>query len=187
MPINASPHFEKAQAEYEQARTTEERIRLLKKMMVLSPKHKGAENLNAQLKRRLAKLKYTKIKADKSGKSSFKGIKKENMQALIIGKTNSGKSTLIKSLTNTEPVISANKFATRENFVGMMGYLDIHIQLIEIPAIESEFFDKSLIHTADTILLLITSLEELKYIEENLPSTNAKKIIVFNKADLLTD
>ena len=62
MPINASPHFERAQAEYEQAKSTAEKIRLLKKMIALAPKHKGAENLNAQLKRRLAKLKYTKEK-----------------------------------------------------------------------------------------------------------------------------
>ena len=187
MPINASPHFERAQAEYEQAQTTEEKIKLLKKMLVLSPKHKGAENLNAQLKRRLAKLKYTKIKEAKSGKSSFKGIKKEEMQALIIGKTNSGKSYLLKTLTNANPKISENKFTTTKSTVGMMPYLDTQIQLIEVPAIESEYFDKSLTHTADTILILITNLEDLKSIEQDLPSTKAKRIIIFNKADLLSN
>ncbi len=38
MPINASPHFEKAQAEYEQAKTTEQKIICLKKMIALAPK-----------------------------------------------------------------------------------------------------------------------------------------------------
>ena len=187
MPINASPHFERAQAEYEQAKTTEERIKLLKKMIVLAPKHKSSENLLANLKRRLAKLKYTKIKQDKSGKSSFKGIKKDDMQALIVGKTNSGKSTLLKSLTNANPIISNNKFTTTESIIGMMPYLDTQIQLIEIPAIESEDFDKSLVHTTDTILILITKFEDLKYIENDLPSTNAKRIIVLNKVDLLSN
>jgi len=98
MPINASPHFEKAQREYEQAQTTEQKITRLKKMMALAPKHKGAENLNAQLKRRLAKLKYAKEKESRSGKSSFKGIKKEDMQAVIIGFTNSGKSSSLPSI-----------------------------------------------------------------------------------------
>ena len=187
MPINASPHFDRAQAEYEQAQTTEQKIKSLKKMMTLAPKHKGAENLNAQLKRRLARLKYAKIKEDKSGKSSYKGIKKDDIQALIIGKTNSGKSTLLKTLTNAHPNISTNRFTTTESIIGMMNYLDASVQLIEIPAIEGEYFDKSLVHTTDTILILITNLEDLKFIEQNLPSTNAKRIIVFNKSDLLTE
>ena len=187
MPINASPHFERAQLEYEQAQTTEEKIKLLKKMIVLAPKHKSSENLLANLKTRLKKLKYNKEKEDKSGKSSFKGIKKEDMQALIIGKTNSGKSTLLKTLTNADPKISNNKFTTTESKVGMAPYLDTQMQLIEIPAIESDFFDRSLVHTADTIIILINNLEDLKFIEQNLPSTNAKKIIAFNKADLLSN
>ena len=187
MPINASPHFERAQLEYEQAQTTEEKIKLLKKMIVLAPKHKSSENLLANLKTRLKKLKYNKEKEDKSGKSSFKGIKKEDMQALIIGKTNSGKSTLLKTLTNADPKISNNKFTTTQSTIGMMSYLDTQVQLIEIPAIENEHFDKSLVHTTDTILILINNLEDLKFIEQNLPSTNAKKIIAFNKADLLSN
>jgi len=185
MPINASPHFERAQMEYEQAQTTEQKIRCLKKMMALSPKHKGAENLNAQLKRRLAKLKYTKEKEIKSGKSTFKGIKKEEMQAVLVGKTNSGKSSLLGLLTNAEPKISENKFSTKEPVVGMMSYSTTSIQLIEIPAIDSESYDKGIVYTADTILILITSLEELKEIEEKI-KTQGKKIIVFNKIDLLT-
>ena len=109
------------------------------------------------------------------------------MQALIIGKTNSGKSMLLKTLTNATPLISNNKFTTTNSIIGMVPYLDVQIQLIEIPAIESEYFDKSLVHTTDTILMLITNLEDLKYIQDNLPSTNAKKIIIYNKADLLSE
>jgi ribosome-interacting GTPase 1 len=80
MPINASVHFERAQVEYEQARTTEQKIKCLKKMMALAPKHKGAENLRAQLKRRFAKLKYTKEKESRKAGSTQKGIKKKQVQ-----------------------------------------------------------------------------------------------------------
>jgi len=45
MPINASPHFERAQSEHESAVGTEAKIRTLKKMLTLAPKHKGAEKL----------------------------------------------------------------------------------------------------------------------------------------------
>lgn len=187
MPINASPHFERAQAEYEQAQTTEQKIRLLKKMITLAPKHKSAENLNAQLKRRLAKLKYTKIKECKKIKPSQIGIKKGEMQAVIVGKTNSGKSSLLKILTNAYPKISLNRFTTIEPQIGILEYNGTQIQLVEIPAIEGEDFDKGIAHTADAIIILVNEISEIKEIENLLPNTSAKRIICLTKTDLLKD
>ncbi len=180
MPINASPHFERAQADYEAAETTEHKIKTLKKMMALAPKHKGAENLNAQLKRRLAKLKYTKEKETRSGKSTFKGIKKQDMQAVITGFTNSGKSSLLSILTNACPKISETQFTTKIPAIGMMPYAGTQIQLIENPAIESEHHDKGLLNTADTVLILVNTLEQINKIQEKLGKAYGKKIIVFN-------
>jgi len=180
MPINASPHFERAQMEYEQAETTAQKIRCLKKMLTLSPKHKGAENLNAQLKRRLARLKYAKEKEDKSGKRTSIGIKKSDMQAVIVGKTNSGKSSLLKTLTNAQPKISETKFTTTEPTIGMMAYATTSIQLIENPAIDSEYYDKGITNTADTILILVEDLEQIKEIEAELEKAFGKRIIIFN-------
>ena len=181
MPINASPHFEKAQREYESAQTTEQKIKSLKKMMALAPKHKGAENLNAQLRRRLAKLKYTKEKEIKSGKTTFKGIKKEDMQAVIIGYTNTGKSNLLSELTNASPTISPIQFTTTKPIIGMMYYNGTNIQLIENPAIKSEYYDKGLTNTADTILIIVKKLEEIENIKKYLEKAKGKQIIVFNK------
>ena len=187
MPINASPHFERAQSEYEQAQTTEQKIKCLKKMIALAPKHKGAENLLKQLRTRLAKLKYTKEKETKQGKHKGEGIKKEDMQAVIIGKTNSGKSSLLKVLTNTEPEIADYDFTTKKPKIGMMKYSETNIQLIENPAIESQYYDKGLPHSADTILVLVTSIPEIEEILEELKKHSANKIIVFNKIDLLSE
>lgn len=187
MPVNASPHYLKAEAEYLQAETTAQRIKCLQKMMVLSPKHKSSENLNAQLKRRLAKLKYTKEKEDKSGKSSFKGIKKEDMQAILVGKTNSGKSSILNLLTNAEPKISEIKFTTTEPIIGMMPFLGTQIQLIENPAIDSDFYNKGITHTADTILIIIENLDDISEIEKFLERADGKKILVFNKIDQLNE
>lgn len=187
MPINASPHFEKAQAEYERAETTEQKIRLLKKMITLAPKHKGAENLLKQLRTRLKKLKYTKEKESKKAGSTQKGIKKEDMQAVIVGFTNSGKSSLLSLLTNAEPRISETKFTTTRPTIGMMPYAGTHIQLVEIPAIESEFYDKGIVHTADTILILVNNLEEIEKIKSNLGKASGKQIIIFNNKDNLDE
>ena len=68
MPINAHPEFTAAEGEYLNAKTLEERIEKLKKMISYAPAHKGSENLRAQLKTRLKKLQEQAIKQKKSGK-----------------------------------------------------------------------------------------------------------------------
>lgn len=182
MPINAHPDFLAAEKEYLAAQTKEQKIRTLKKMISLAPSHKGAENLRAQLKRRLARLKYTKEKESKQKRGGKTGIKKEDMQAVLVGKTNSGKSTILNALTNVNTRISSalEKFTTKNPVVGMLHYAGANIQLVEVPAIESEFYDKGLVHTADTILIVITNLEQLKEVEPLANESRAKKIIIFN-------
>lgn len=185
MPINASPYFERAQAEYEQAPTTEQKIRCLKKMITLAPKHKGSENLLKQLRTRLKKLKYTKEKEDKSGKRTSVGIKKDDMQMVIIGKANSGKSTLITILTNAKPEKSEIKFTTKQPEIGMMDYASTQIQIIENPAIESDYYDRGVTNTADTILIIVDTLEQISEIEKTLEKSRGKRIIVFNNKNNL--
>jgi hypothetical protein len=190
MPVNASPHYERAEKEYLDAQTTEQKIKALKKMLALSPKHKSAENLNAQLKRRLAKLKYSKEKESKKKISTKKGIKKEDTQAVIIGLTNSGKSSLLSGLTNTNPLIASgefSRFTTKKPEQGMLNYAGAQIQIIENPAVNSEYYDKGITNTADTVLILLENLEDLKKIEPFLEKARGKKIFVFNKVDLLDE
>ena len=186
MPINAHPEYTAAEGEYLNAKNLEEKIEKLKKMISYAPSHKGGENLRAQLKNRLKRLQEQLIKSKKSGKSSKAGIKKEDLQAVIVGKTNSGKSSLLTLLTNSEPFIADYKFTTKNPVLGTINYENANIQLIEIPAIGSEFYSKGIVHTADTILILITSLGEIQEILEKL-KTKGKKIIVLNKTDLLNE
>jgi ribosome-interacting GTPase 1 len=187
MPINAHPEFTAAEGEYLKARTAEEKIEKLKKMISYAPAHKGGENLRAQLKTRLKKLLEQKDKSKKSGKSSKVGIKKENMQAVIIGKTNSGKSSLLNSLTNARSEISYATFSTTLPKIGMMHHDSASIQIIENPAVESEYYDRGLTHTTDTLLILINSLEDIKEIEGFIGDSDKKRIIIFNKSDLLNE
>ena len=187
MPINAHPDYIAAEREYHKAQTIDEKIEKLKKMISLSPGHKGAENLRAQLKTRLKKFLEKKDKLKKTGKSTQIGLKKQDMQAVIIGKTNIGKSSLLSLLTNAQPKISEIKFTTKNPEIGMMSYASTSIQLIEIPAIDSEYYQKGIVHTSDTILILITNLKQIKEIIPLLDNVTGKKIIVFNKIDLLTE
>ncbi len=187
MPINAHPEYIAAEGEYLKATTLEEKIEKLKKMISYAPSHKGGENLRANLKARLKRLQEQLQKTKTNKRISKPGIKKEEFQAVIIGKTNSGKSSLISILTNAKPKISSNSFTTDSPEIGIMEYQTIPIQIIEIPPIESEYYDKGIVYTSDLILLLITSLDELKEIETKFKINSiGKKIVVFNKADILS-
>lgn len=187
MPININdPEYVSAEKDFHAADNLEEQLVALKKMISHMPGHKGAENLRQQLTTKRKKLEETIDKKKKSGKGTKVGIRKGDMQAIIVGKTNSGKSTLLKLLTNADPKITRAKFTTNQSVIGMMPYLNTQIQLIEVPAIEGENFDKSLAHTADTVLILIEKFEDLKEIEEKIKMTTGKRIIVFNKSDKLT-
>ncbi len=190
MPINAHPDYIAAEGEYHKAQTTEEKLKCLQKMISLAPAHKGAENLRAELKTRYKKLLEKQEKNRKTGKSKKTGIKKEDMQAVIIGFTNSGKSSLLKELTNTFPKVAKSnleKFTTKIPTIGMMPYESVQIQLIEIPALESEFFDRGTTNTADTIIMLIQNFEEIEKINSYLEKAPGKKIIVLSKVDLLSE
>src|SRR3989344_541859 len=188
MPVNASPEYGHAEKEYHLAKTTEEKIEKLKKMLSVAPKHKSSENLIKQLRTRLKKFqgeieRTKKLSKSRGGKI---GIKKEDLQAVIVGFAKSGKSSLLNLLTNANTKISGANFTTTHPVIGMLNYHGTQIQLIEIPAIESEFYDKSIVYTADSIIILINSLNEIKEIEKKL-QTLGKIILVFNKIDLLSD
>jgi ribosome-interacting GTPase 1 len=190
MPINAHPEYLAAEKEHLLAYTLEDKIKTLEKMISTAPRHKGAENLRAQLRLKLKKLKEKSEKTKSQKKSGKKtGIKKEDMQAVIIGLTNSGKSSLLNILTNASPEISNNenvKFTTKYPIIAMMNYSGVQIQIIENPAFESEFYDKGLSNSADTLIILITNLDQIKQIEQDLQNSSSKKIIVFNKSDKLS-
>jgi len=182
---NQSPEYLKAQGKFLSASTNEEKIKALEEMIKQCPKHKSSEKMLANLKTRYKKLKLQITKSKKSGKSTKTGIKKDDMQVAIIGITNTGKSSLLSLLTNAKPKISNINFTTITPVIGMMNYSETNIQLIEIPAIESEYYDKGVVNTADTILILVTSLEQIKKIKKELNKAHGEKIIVFNKIDKL--
>ena len=186
MPINVNdPEYVKAEKDYYEASTPEEKLIALKKMISHAPKHKGGENLRQQLTTRRKKLEQEIVRKKKSKGTTKRGIKKETMQAVIVGKTNSGKSTLLKKITNANPKISETFFTTTEPIIGMMNYATANMQIIENPSIESEYYDKGLTNTADTILIIVNKIEDIKFIEEKIENKKAKKIIVFNNLENL--
>ncbi|MBI5803598.1 50S ribosome-binding GTPase [Candidatus Pacearchaeota archaeon] len=184
---NQSPQYQKAESMFLNAQTSEERLKWLEEMIRECPKHKSSEKMLANLKTRYIKLKE-KIESQKktSRSSGKKGIKKEEMQAVIVGLTNSGKSSLLSILTNAKPQVGENPFITKQPEVGMMNYNnELQIQLIEIPAMDSEHYDKGLVNTAEVIIILVTELKQIEETQKEINKSAGKQIIVFNKIDLI--
>ena len=186
MPTNPGYEFTIAEKHYDEAQTDSERLIALEEMIRTMPGHKSAEALRANLKTRYKKLKEeiaNKKKKGKGGKSSF-AIKKAPMQAVLVGLTNSGKSSILKVLTNADPRIASYGFTTQIPEPGILNYENCQIQIIDLPAIGSDSFETGIINTADTALLIIEKLHEISEVEKILEKFKGKKIIVFNKIDL---
>src|SRR3989304_3027813 len=165
---NQSPQYQKAEVKFLAAKTNEEKLICLEEMIRECPKHKSSEKMLANLKTRYIKLKE-KIEAVKKTSRGAKkaGIKKEDVQVVIIGKTRSGKSELVKSLTNALPRISGSgfeKFMTKKPVIGMMEHEGVNIQIIENPAIESEYYDRGLSNSADILIVLFNNFLDLEFI-----------------------
>ena len=109
------------------------------------------------------------------------------MQAVIVGLTNSGKSSLLSCLTNASPEIASYEYTTKHPNIGSLDYEGCKIQLIDLPAIENELCDLSIINTADTLLIVIEKIEQLKETEAFLEKASSSRIIIFNKIDLLSE
>lgn len=170
MPANVSFEYALAQKKYDEARTDEERIIALQEMISRAPAHKGGENLRKDLSRKLASLKSKLEKQAAAGKRSGStiNIKKEGAgQVLILGLTNSGKSTFLKEYTNAKPLIANYPYTTTKPEVGVLDYGGANIQLIELPSflekheLTSQIF--SMVRVCDALILVIKdgSLEEL--------------------------
>lgn len=188
MPVNVSPDYVKEEKGYVESMNDEDRIYFLERMMKTMPGHKGAEAMRANLRTRYKKLKE-KIAAVKKTKSSSGGkqniIKKEDMQCVLAGFPNTGKSSLFKLLTGKETLISDLPFSTAIPEVAMMQYEDVKMQVIDSPPFPNE--DKSLINTADTLLILLENLSQLEETKKLLPRAVGKRIYLVTKTDLLSE
>jgi len=185
MTTNQGPEYFAAESKYSKARTREEKIFCLHEMIRTSVKHKGTERLLADLRKRLSKLKRElAIERKKSHKPKFVIRKEGAAQICIIGLTNSGKSTLLNSLTNANVEVGTYPYTTKKPQVGMMLYNDLQFQLIEIP---SSFDSESLglLHSCDLIVVLLdatqTTDKQKEDLTEILKQNRLAKKMVFVK------
>jgi ribosome-interacting GTPase 1 len=159
MPANLTPQYSKAEEEYRRAQSAAERLEILERMLVLIPKHKGTEKLQADLK---TKLKETReeLAVEKAAPKAVGKVYRFPRQGagtiVIIGGPNAGKSRLLKEFTKAEPEVAPYPFTTREPLPGMMAWEDIVVQLVDTPPFTQHQFEPALLNlvrTADLVLL----------------------------------
>jgi len=139
MPANLPAEAKHKWREASQTRKPEEKIEKLQEFLSLVPKHKGTENLRAQVKRKIAILKR-EIAEKKRKKAGVGGpkffVEKEgDAQIVILGPTNVGRSSLLSLLTNAKVEISNYPYTTKEPTPGMFQYQDLQFQIVETPAL----------------------------------------------------
>lgn len=161
MPANLTPEFLAARERFNQAKTLEEKLDALQEMLATIPKHKGTEKMQADIKRRIAKLREQLEQARRSGKGGGTGyhVDREGAaQIVLVGPPNAGKSALLATLTNATPVIAPYPLSTLKPVPGMMEYEDVQIQLVDLPPITQEYTEGwvyGLIRQADAVALCV--------------------------------
>ncbi len=164
MPANLPPEYFEAEQKFKQAKSPSEKIASLRELIATVPKHKGTDKLRADLRRRLSKLKEESVRKKKTGKGDLYTVDKEGaLQIALVGLPNSGKSSLLKSLTNARPVIASYPLSTVIPLSGMMPFEDIQFQLVDLPPIGNESTDgwvSGILRNADFFLLVIDLSDE---------------------------
>jgi uncharacterized protein len=174
MPANLPREWYILEEKFRNEKNLEKKIEFLKELIGITPRHKGTENLLAELRRRLAKLEEMLEKRSRKAGKKAKIIEKSgDILVSILGFTQVGKSTLLKLLTNANVEICDRPYTTKEPTTGVCFYKGVYIQFVEIPS----FFIRehlSICHSSDLLLLLVRNEEELKGLEKILEENRLK-------------
>lgn len=163
MPANLPPQYYELERQFKAEKDTAEKLRLAQELLAMMPKHKGTDKLQAEMKAKISKL-----KKDLAGGAKKHGavhaeapdhIDKEGAgQVVLIGPPNSGKSSLLATVTHAHPIIADYPYSTLKPLAGMMPFETISIQLIDTPPISEEQFETYLlgiIRNADLVCLVV--------------------------------
>ncbi|HCC33672.1 MAG TPA: GTP-binding protein HSR1 [Clostridiales bacterium] len=197
MPANLTPEFREAEERFRSAQGGEEKLAALEAMLRAIPKHKGTEKMQADIKRRIAKLKAEAARRPATARQrAGRHVPREGAgQVVLVGPPNSGKSSLVAVVTNARPVVADYPFSTREPLPGMMPYENLQIQLVDMPPLAPGLTPPwifGLIRGADAILLvfdlsdpaLVEQAEDLKTLLAEGKVGLARAVIAGTRADI---
>jgi hypothetical protein len=174
VPANLTPEYLSAEQRYRQAASPQERLEALEEMLRTVPKHKGTEKLQADIKRKIARLRQ-EMQTRRGGARAqpFFHVPREGAgQVVLVGPPNSGKSSLLRALTNATPEVAPYPMTTRVPQPGMMQFEDVQVQLVDTPPVCREFDEGwlyGLIRSADAAVLVLDASDDgILYLEDTL-------------------
>lgn len=215
MAANLTPAYRDADERFRNATTNEEKIAALEEMIATVPKHKGTEGLQADLKRKLSKLKEaaTQQKKGSGGHVDIFHVPRSGAgQVVLLGMPNVGKSAILAATTKAKVAVTEFPFATQAPVPGMLRYEDVQIQLVDMPPITADYSAPGQVGTyrngdliavvidlsqdvEEQILVLLEYLESKKLLlDEKTPAADEqgnalarKAVCLCTKADLASE
>lgn len=169
MPANLPPEAKAKWLKVMEAKTPEEKLKALEEFLSAVPKHKGTENLIHWARRRMAQLRREieerriKERSLRSGGGVNIYVEKEgDAQVVVIGPPSSGKSSLLKCLTNVKVEPDDIPYSSIEPIPGMFIYDNVYFQLVKLPSINIYDADSdvnsvalSMIRNADSAVVVL--------------------------------
>ena len=191
MPANLSPEYKAAEAAFRKARDPKERLEWLREMLRTIPKHKGTERLQADIKARIKDLSDEIDTVRRGGGHGGPALvihPEGAAQIALIGPPNAGKSLLHARLTGSGAHDAPYPFTTQFPQPGMMTFEDIHIQLIDLPAVAAEHpvsWMPATLQGADAALLVVDLAEPscVEQIEDVHSVLRAKQVTLTERWD----
>ncbi|MDP2953308.1 MAG: GTPase [Chloroflexota bacterium] len=161
MPANLTPAYHEAERVYRAAKTLPERVEALERMLSVMPKHKGTDQLRAELRTKIARLLGEEEQGQGAGaRTSFRLTREGVGLVSLVGLPNAGKSQLLVQLTGASARVAPYPFTTRQPTPGMMPFENVQIQLVDLPAINDRAAVPGLynILRGSDLLLLVVDL-----------------------------
>ena len=203
MPANLPPQYFDVEKKYRETKDLREKLVYLQELLAIIPKHKGTEKLQAELKTKISKLKDTISRQKKSGGTggAWYQVEKQGAgQIVLAGLPNSGKSSLLNTLTNAHVEVALYPFTTNLPQVGMMEYEDIKIQIVDTPPLHTDAppWLFGLYRNGDILVIVLDALSDTLqdfdtvrnalharniFIEDNEAGEKKKTILLISKID----
>jgi small GTP-binding protein len=184
MPANLPPQYFDVEKRYRLAKTSQEKILALEEMLRVMPKHKGTDRLQADLKRKISKLRLETTKRSSGARRmDIYYVEKSGAgQIAMVGTPNVGKSKLLSALTNADSQVADYPFTTRLPQVGIMLFENVRIQLVDLPPIHPDLTEAwvfAILRNADAFWIVLDMdqddlLEQMEMILEQLEKANIK-------------
>lgn len=174
MPANLPAEAKSKWRRVMEAKTPEEKLEALREFMSAIPKHKGTEKLRMQITRQMAALRreIELAKRKKAGRGERFFVEKEgDVQVVLLGFPNSGKTAFFKCITGAAASPSHAPFSTRRPQPGIGVWEGVYFQLIDTPSIlegaSQGAYEGSrvlaLVRNADAVILIVDATGDLEY------------------------